>query len=356
MDQRALSFGNFEVRFAERILTEDGRPVPLGSRALDILVMLVERAGAGGRQGRADRAGVATGGGRGSHTARAHRSAAPSPARRPRRPALHRQCHWPRLQLRGASRQRAAQRPAAGVASPADIPLPTGRLIGRDETVAALAEKVRLRRFVTLVGPGGVGKTAGRAAAAAALAADVEGVVFVDLALVQQPTLVPSALASALGLPARQDDPSGEVADHLASRRVLLLLDSCEHVVDAVARLTECIFASAPHVHILATSREPLRSSGEWVTRLAPLELPPADGPLGAADAHRLARGAVVRRARCGSARQLPASTTPMQSASSRSAATWTACRWPSSWPLRASMRSACTVCRRSSTINSACC
>jgi predicted ATPase len=105
------------------------------------------------------------------------------------------------------------------------------------------------------------------------------------LALLQQPTLVPSALASALGLPARQDDPSGELADHLAGRRVLVLLDSCEHVIDAVARLTDCIFAGAPQVRILATSREPLRSSGEWVTRLAPLELPPADRPLRAADA-----------------------------------------------------------------------
>ena len=166
------------------------------------------------------------------------------------------------------------------------LPLTTGQLIGRDETVAALAAKVRLRRFVTLVGPGGVGKTV-VALQAAALAAEAEGVVFVDFALVQQPTLVPSALASALGLPARQDDPSGEVADHLAGRRLLLLLDSCEHVVDAVARLTERIVAKAPQTCILATSREPLRSSGEWVTRLGPLALPPADGPLTAADAAR---------------------------------------------------------------------
>jgi predicted ATPase len=178
--------------------------------------------------------------------------------------------------------------PPAPPAPPAPgLPSPIGRLVGRDETVAALATKLRLRRFVTLVGPGGVGKTVVALHAAAAVATEVDGVVFVDLMPVPQPALVPSALASALGLPARQDDPSGELAEHLAARRLLLVLDSCEHVIDAVARLSETLFASAPQVHILATSREPLRASGEWVTRLGPLDLPPADAPLGAAEAAR---------------------------------------------------------------------
>ena len=179
--------------------------------------------------------------------------------------------------------QRAGPAPAPQAAP--GLPLPAVRLVGRDQTVAALAAKLRLRRFVTLVGPGGVGKTAVALQAAPAVAAEVEGTVFVDLAPVRQPALVPSALASALGLPARQDDPSGELAAHLAGRRLLLLLDSCEHVVDAVAQLSDCIFASAPQVHILATSREPLRCSGEWVTRLGPLDLPPANGPLTATEA-----------------------------------------------------------------------
>jgi len=284
MDQRALSFGSFEIRPAQRVLTEDGRPVPLGSRALDILVLLVERAGQ-----------VV---GKDELIAQVWQSVVVEEATlRVHIAALRRHLHEGRAGQRYivnvtgrgysfvapvAQVQRAGPPPPLPAPAPG-LPLPVGRLVGRDETVAALAAKLRLRRFVTLVGPGGVGKTAVALHAAAAVAAEVEGIVFVDLAPVQQSQLVPSALASALGLPARQDDPSGELAGHLAERHLLLVLDSCEHVVGAVARLTECIVASAPRVHILATSREPLRSSGEWVTRLEPLQLPPAVGPVTAA-------------------------------------------------------------------------
>jgi hypothetical protein len=236
--------------------------------------------------------------------------------------------------------------PPASASPPAPgLPSPIGRLVGRDETVAALAAKLRLRRFVTLVGPGGVGKTVVALHAAAAVATEVEGVVFVDLMPVPQPALVPSALASALGLPARQDDPSGELAEHLAGRRLLLVLDSCEHVIDAVARLTETLFASAPQVHILATSREPLRASGEWVTRLGPLELrrlTPRSEP---------ARPPAGRR--CSFSPSAPprrwttsTSTTSAPIASSPSAASSMAFRWPSSWRRRASMPSGCRACK----------
>ena len=358
MDHRALSFGSFEIRPAQRVLIEDGRPVPLGSRALDILVLLVERAGQ-----------VV---GKDELIAQVWPNAVVEEATlRVHIAALRRHLHEGRagqryiVNVTGRGYSFVAPVEAVQRAGPhrrrrrrlqPGLPLPVGRLVGRDETVAALAAKLRLRRFVTLVGPGGVGKTAVALHAAAAVAAEVDGVVFVDLAPVQQPALVPSALASALGLPARQDDPSGELAEHLAERRLLLVLDSCEHVVDAVARLTECIFASAPQVHLLATSREPLRSGGEWVTRLGPLELPPADGSLGAAEAAAwpavqlfVERAAAAldsfrsRRRQCRARR-------------ARSAAGSTACRWPSSWPRRASMPSACRACRRCSTTGSACC
>lgn len=288
MDQRALCFGRFEVRPAQRVLIEDGRPVPLGARALDILVLLVERAGQ-----------VV---GKDELIAQVWPNAVVEEATlRVHIAALRRHLHEGRsgqryivnVTGRGYSFVAPVEVVPSGEAAPAPppphptLPMTQGRLVGRDDTVAALAAKLRLRRFVTLVGPGGVGKTAVAVQAALAVAAEVDGTVFVDLTLVQQPALVPSALASALGLPARQDDPSGELADHLAGRRLLLVLDSCEHVIEAVARLTECVFAGAPQVRILATSREPLRSSGEWVTRLGPLELPPPNGPLGAAEAAR---------------------------------------------------------------------
>ena len=285
MNQRALTFGSFEVRPAERVLVEDGRPVPLGARALDILVLLVERAGQ-----------VV---GKDELIAQVWPSAVVEEATlRVHIAALRRHLHEGRagqryiVNVTGRGYSFVAPVQSVERAGPAPtpqaapgLPLPAVRLVGRDQTVAALAAKLRLRRFVTLVGPGGVGKTAVALLAAPNLATEVEGTVFVDLAPVRQPALVPSALASALGLPARQDDPSGELAAHLAGRRLLLLLDSCEHVVDAVAQLTEGIFANAPQVHILATSREPLRCRGEWVTRLGPLELPPVNDPLTAAEA-----------------------------------------------------------------------
>ena len=285
MNQRALTFGSFEVRPAERVLVEDGRPVPLGARALDILVLLVERAGQ-----------VV---GKDELIAHVWPSAVVEEATlRVHIAALRRHLHEGRagqryiVNVTGRGYSFVAPVQSVQPAGPAPappaapgLPLPALRLVGRDQAVATLAAKLRLRRFVTLVGPGGVGKTAVALQAASAVATDIEGTVFVDLAPVQQPALVPSALASALGLPARQDDPSGELAAHLAGRRLLLLLDSCEHVVDTVAQLTEGLFASATQVHILATSREPLRCSGEWVMRLAPLDLPPADGPLTASEA-----------------------------------------------------------------------
>jgi len=290
MDQRALSFGSFEVRPGERVLTEDGRPVPLGSRALDILVTLIERAGqVVGKDELMAQVWPSTV--VEEATLRVHIAA----LRRHLREGRAGQRYIVNVAGRGysfvapvgavaAARDATPAVAATSAPTPTVLPLLAGRLIGRDATVAALVDKIRLRRFVTLVGPGGVGKTVVALQAAAIVASDVETVVFVDLGLVQQPALVPSALASALGLPARQDDPTGELADHLAERRLLLVLDSCEHVVDAVARLTECIVAKAPRVHLLATSREPLRCSGEWVTRLGPLELPPADRALDAAE------------------------------------------------------------------------
>jgi predicted ATPase len=143
-------------------------------------------------------------------------------------------------------------------------------------------------RFVTIVGPGGVGKTSVALAVAEAVAADFEhGVWLVDLAPVSDPRLVPSALASAQGQEALSDDPIPSLVEQLRGKQMLLVLDNCAHVIEAAASLAVSILHGAPGVRILATSREPLRIEGERRHRLSPLEVPSASASLTAAEALR---------------------------------------------------------------------
>ncbi len=276
MTHRALTFGPFEVRPAERVLLEEGTALPLGSRALDVLVLLVERAGQLVSKEELI-AHVWPSAVVEEATLRVHIAA----LRKCLREGRSGQRYIANVTGRGYSFVAPVVEVGRGTPAPPverarGLPVPQARVIGRDAAVAALAAKIALRRFVTVVGPGGVGKTAVALQAAGQIAPGYpDGTVFVDLAAVAKPALVPSALASALGLPARQDDPSGELIAFLGGRRMLLVLDSCERVVEAAAALTEAIAAGAPGVHLLATSREPLRAHGEWVTRLGPLAVPP---------------------------------------------------------------------------------
>jgi len=167
-----------------------------------------------------------------------------------------------------------------------NMPSPLSRMIGRGDIVAVIVKQLPERRFVTIAGPGGIGKTT----VALAVADEVgrsyrDGVRFVDLSPIADPLLVPSALASALGLAVRLENPLPELIAFLEGKRMLLVLDSCERVVGAAAALAEEIFLRAPGVHILATSREPLRAEGERVQRLTPLETPPSSSNLRAAEA-----------------------------------------------------------------------
>lgn len=139
---------------------------------------------------------------------------------------------------------------------------------------------------MTIVGPGGIGKTTVALAVADALCPSYrDGVRFVDLAPVSDPSLVPSAVASALGLPISSDKPIPGLTVATRDREMLLVLDSCEHVIDAAATLVEAISKAAARMNILVTSREALRVEGERVQRLAPLKVPFNSSGLSAADA-----------------------------------------------------------------------
>jgi predicted ATPase len=164
------------------------------------------------------------------------------------------------------------------------LPLRLMRMVGRDATVRMISEQLAAQRFVTIHGPGGIGKTTVAVSVGHAQLAAFEGAVrFVDLGPLNDPRLVPGAVASALGLPVQSSDPTPGLIGYLRDRRMLLILDSCEHVIEAAAALAERIFQEAPRMHVLATSRESLRVEGEHVHRLSALESPPEGVELTAA-------------------------------------------------------------------------
>ncbi|MEU2821168.1 BTAD domain-containing putative transcriptional regulator [Streptomyces bacillaris] len=184
--------------------------------------------------------------------------------------------------------------------APALPPSPPGNLrarltsfVGRDPDMAALREDLTRTRLVTLLGPGGAGKTRLSQETAETVAGDwPDGVWLVELAPVDDPDAVPEAVLGALG--ARETvlrgagaeelratdrtaaDPLVRLTEHCAPRRMLILLDNCEHVVGAAAALTDHLLTRCPRLTVLATSREPLGVPGEFVRPVEPLPDPMA--------------------------------------------------------------------------------
>jgi predicted ATPase len=159
-------------------------------------------------------------------------------------------------------------------------------MVGRDQTVDEISDKLTSKRFVTVVGPGGIGKTTVAVSTGHALLAQFAGQVrFIDFGAIRDGALVPSIVASTLGLPAPSSDPSDSLVAFLRDKRMLLILDCCEHVIEVSAALAERLYREAPQLHILATSRELFRVQGEHIHRLLPLASPPKEAALTAASA-----------------------------------------------------------------------
>jgi predicted ATPase len=172
-----------------------------------------------------------------------------------------------------------APRPVGSPRAPALRPR---RLVGRDREIAEVTDIVMSSSVTTLMGPGGVGKTALAMTVAAACAESFpDGVIAVWLASLRSAELVGGEVAAALGLP-KSGGRSYEdaLSEWLADRDILLLLDNCEHVVSAVADLVDALTVRLPRLRILATSREPLWVDGEVSYRLAPLPVVGADASL----------------------------------------------------------------------------
>lgn len=289
LDRSEVRFGPFRFSPLHHALFQEERPVRLGSRAIDILTVLVSRAGdvigeeeliaaawpdtfvddtnlrvqmAALRKvlgdGRAACRYISTVAGRGYRFV-APVSVAPAVA--------------------------SENRPPRSVEF-AELPAPVTPVFGRAEAILALGEELSRRRLVSVIGPAGIGKsTVALAAAREAAAAFGGDVRFVDLTVAVDPE---SAVRDAVSVPdAGSALASATGGAQFADQRLLLVLDNCEHAVDMLAPLVETLLRAMRGVSILATSREPLRADGERTHRLAPLTVPPPALLLSAQDAMR---------------------------------------------------------------------
>jgi predicted ATPase/DNA-binding winged helix-turn-helix (wHTH) protein len=289
-DHDEFVFGPFRLIASERLLVNGTTPVPLGGRALDILIALVERAGevvthaelvkrvwsdviVEGTSLRVHIAGLRKALCDGRNSARYITNV---PAKG--------YCFVAAVER--SRRSRLSPSEPIGRNPVATLPRRLRHMVGRDETVETLKAAVASRRFVSIVGPGGVGKTTIAIAVAHALAPEFPGAVcFVDLGAIQDESLFVTAVASAVGcLDHAQGSLEGLLA-FLSEERLLLVLDSCEHVLEPVASLAERVFQEAPLVHIVATTREALRVDGENLYQLLSLGTPAINATLTAASA-----------------------------------------------------------------------
>ena len=170
---------------------------------------------------------------------------------------------------------------SAATQTPTNLPEPVSELIGRDIELNEILDLSASRRLVTLTGAGGIGKTRlGFEVARHLLQRFADGVWVIELAALSDPELVPVTVATALGLELASGMASPlSVANALRAKQIMLVLDNCEHVVDAAAHMAETLLQTTPAVWVIATSREPLRVEGEQIYPVQPLAVPTEDSP-----------------------------------------------------------------------------
>src|SRR5215471_2830024 len=271
-----IEFGRFKVVRHRRELLVDGRPVELGGRAFDTLMALIDARGT-----------VLT---KDELMSRVWHDRVVEENNLPAQILMLRKAFGPDRDLirtvagRGYQFTGEVRTTAATVAGPVpspviNLPEAVSELIGREAELREVTALAAEHRLVNLVGAGGIGKTRlSLEVARHLLPRFPDGVFVAELGPVSSPDLVAATVAGALGLThvAGAVSPEG-VAGAVGSRKLLLVIDNCEHVIDAAAGMAEALLRASPGASLLATSREPLRVSGEYVYRVPPLAVPAAD-------------------------------------------------------------------------------
>src|SRR5712672_2475741 len=285
----AIEFGRFSVLPHRRELLAESQPLELGGRAFDVLMVLIEASGAVvskdalmhgvwpdriveennlqaqisalRRAFGADRDLIRTIAGRGYQFTGEIRTVSAGP---------------------NAQASAGMPRPIPTPSRlPTNLPEPVSELIGRDVELDEILDLSASHRLVTLTGTGGIGKTRlGFEAARHLLPRFADGVWAIELAPLSDPELVAVTVATALGLELASGTASPvSVATTLRSKQLMLVLDNCEHVIDAAAGMAEALLRTNPAAHVIATSREPLRVEGEWIYPVPPRAVPTEGSP-----------------------------------------------------------------------------
>ena len=285
--KEVLSFGPFSLIASERVLTKEGTPVALGARALDTLIALVsspnEVIGKRDLLARVWPDVIVDEGSLRFHIASLRKALGDGEegSRYIATVAGRGYCFVAPISRSSEAGETPPAADRHGLRNPG-LPNRLTRMVGRVDETREIAARLADSRFVTIVGAGGVGKTTVAVAVAHDLVEIFDGAVtFIDLSSLTDPALVAPTITSMLSL--STDDAVSSLIAYLRDKRILLVLDTCEHLIEAVAALTSRIFVAGLQVHLLITSRESLRVEGEHVYRLEPLACPPEDPGLTAA-------------------------------------------------------------------------
>jgi predicted ATPase/DNA-binding winged helix-turn-helix (wHTH) protein len=273
-----LKFGPFELSIGERLLRREGVVLALGGRALDILIYLARRPGEViAKRELIDHVWPDVTVEEGSirvHVAAIRKALGDGQFGNRYIANIRRRGYsfvGTVVPLAGSTESRNAKSRHQG-----RLPVRPIVMIGRETVVSQVSDKLRKERFVTLLGPGGIGKTTIALAVGRAAAEEFGGnVYFVDLESLTGPRRVVGAVATSLGLALKSKDPGLELVDLVSSRKLLIILDSCEHVIETVALLAEQLYQETEQVYLLTTSRELLKVEGEHCCRVLPLDFPP---------------------------------------------------------------------------------
>src|SRR5260370_6911238 len=281
-----LRFGPFELNVAERSLKKANQVIPLGGRAYDILIALLENAGeVVGKAELIARAWPDVRVEEGS--LRVHLSAlrkALGDGQFGNKYIASTQGHGYSF-IAPVARLPADRDKDNASGGLSNLPPALGRMVGRDDVVLEIQAGLQTERLSAIRGGGGMGKTTVALSVGHAALAHFSGAVFfVDLSTVRDKEQVIGAIASAVGLNSPLVDPKEALLNFLRPRRVLIILDSCEHLIEKAAEIADYIFRSTSDIYILATSREALHVPGERVLCLCPLDCPPEQPGLTASE------------------------------------------------------------------------